>query len=100
VSPVCYRLRLNHLKRSQRREAIEKNLNDLGRRVRELNPKHIIPIKKSIFEPVKRLLTTIGYGERVVGEKGLPFPSHHHQRSFVIRLREMLESIDENTLQS
>ena len=84
---------VNKLSPKERYEVIENSLEDLARRVRGVDPEHIIIIKKTIFEQVRRILAANGYSERILGE-GLPFPSHGHQRRFVEKLRELLKHVN------
>ncbi len=76
----------------ERERAIEKNIGHLPAEVKKLDPGNIVIIKRTIYEQVRRYLTSTGYDKRILGEKGLPFPNNGHQRQFVKELGELLGS--------
>jgi hypothetical protein len=56
-------------------------------------PERIVIVKTSIFDLVKDALETVGFGEKVLNKRALPFPSYGHQRIYRMMLRELIASI-------
>ncbi len=75
----------------QRHNAILEAVPRLVEEVRDLDPKAILIVKKTVFEPVREGLERGGLGERILNEEPLPFPSHGNQRKFRISLRQYLK---------
>jgi len=79
-------------KSRERKRIIIRDIPRLVNETMKLNPEKIIIIKKSIFEPARKALEQAGFSEKILNKAPLPFPSHGHQRTYRMRLRELVES--------
>jgi hypothetical protein len=66
----------------RRREAIGKGALRVVSVVKLLDPKKIVLVKDTVFEPVKNELEKAGFGGRILNGEPLPFPSHGWQRKY------------------
>jgi hypothetical protein len=75
----------------QRRIATVQGALSLPNRVRKLDPCRILIVKKTVFNPVKLVLTDAGFGERILNARPLPFPSHGNQKTFRTMMRRLVK---------
>jgi hypothetical protein len=83
-------LPVDKLQPKQRRIATVQGASTLPKRVRELDPRRILIVKKTVFNPVKQVLSDAGFGERILNTRPLPFPSHGNQRKFRLMMRRLV----------
>ena len=62
----------------------------LSHRVKELDPKRIMIVKKTVFTPVRQALSLAGFEDRVLNKRALPFPSHGNQKKYRSTIRRLL----------
>ena len=83
-------LPVDNLRPKQRRISIVQGASTLPKRVKGLDPMRILIVKKTVFNPVKRVLSDAGFGERILNTRPLPFPSHGNQRKFRTMVRRLV----------
>jgi hypothetical protein len=92
-------LPVDKLRPRQRRISTIQGALTLPKRVRELDPGRILIVKKTVFKPVKQVLTDEGFGDRILNARPLPFPSHGHQRKFRTTMRRLVKITLDQTRQ-
>jgi hypothetical protein len=83
-------LPIDKLEPRQSRISTVQGASTLPGRVRELDPSRILIVKKTVFNPVKQVLSDAGFGERILNTRPLPFPSHGNQRKFRLMMRRLV----------
>jgi hypothetical protein len=83
-------LPIDKLQPGQRRISTVQGASTLPKRVRELDPSRILIVKKTVFNPVKQVLSDAGFGKRILNTRPLPFPSHGNQRKFRLMMRRLV----------
>jgi hypothetical protein len=83
-------LPVDKLQPKQRRISTVQGASTLPKRVRELDPRRILIVKKTVFNPVKQVLSDAGFGQRILNTRPLPFPSHGNQRKFRLMMRRLV----------
>jgi hypothetical protein len=83
---------VNGLSNNERRRVIIREIPRLVDEIRKLGPERIIIVKASIFPLVKSALGEAGFGDRILNEEALPFPSHGHQKKYRQMLRNLILS--------
>jgi hypothetical protein len=83
-------LPVDKLRPRQRRISTIRGALTLPERVKGLDPGRILIVKKTVFKPVKQVLTDAGFGDRILNAGPLPFPSHGNQRKFRTMLRRLV----------
>ncbi|HEX9197528.1 MAG TPA: hypothetical protein VF906_07020 [Candidatus Bathyarchaeia archaeon] len=63
----------------------------LPHRVRVLDPRRILIVKKTVFKPARQALSEAGLGDRILNRKPLPFPSHGNQKKFRTMMRRLVD---------
>jgi hypothetical protein len=84
-------LPIDKLQPRQRRISTVHGASTLPERVRELDPSRILIVKKTVFNPVKQVLSDAGFAERILNTQPLPFPSHGNQRKFRLMMRRLVK---------
>jgi hypothetical protein len=73
-----------------RKAAIRLGASRLASRVSELDPDHIIIIKKTIFLPVREALERENLARLILNRRAIPFPSHGNQERFRSAVRRLI----------
>jgi hypothetical protein len=84
-------LPVDKLQPKQRRISTVQGASTLPKRVRELDPSRILIVKKTVFNPVNKVLSDAGFGQRILNTRPLPFPSHGNQRKFRLMMRRLVK---------
>lgn len=85
VDKLSHKLKTKHVARGA---------SSLGSRIKNLDPKTIIIVKKTVFRPVRDAMGKAGLGDRVLNEKPIPFPSHGNQRKYRATLRRLIHNAE------
>jgi hypothetical protein len=85
-------LPVDKLSPEERRISTVQGALTLPKRVKELDPCRILIVKKTVFKPVKQVLSNEGFGDRILNVRPLPFPSHGNQKKFRMMLRRLVRS--------
>jgi hypothetical protein len=86
-----FELPIDKLQPKERRILTAQGALTLPKRVKELDPNRILIIKKTVFDPVSRVLNDAGFGDRILNSRPLPFPSHGNQRKFRTMMRRLVK---------
>jgi hypothetical protein len=81
---------VDKLSTKERKSVIIREIPRLVDAIRKLNPEKIVIVKCSLFAPVKKALEEAGFGEKILNERALPFPSHGTQKIYRRMLRELI----------
>jgi len=76
----------------QRRLSTIQGALTLPQRVKELDPRRILIVKKTVFNPVRQVLSIAGFEARILNKRSLPFPSHGNQKRFRRMTRRLVKS--------
>ena len=63
----------------------------LPHRVKELDPRRILIVKKTVFNPVRQVLSLAGFEDRILNKRAMPFPSHGNQKKYRLMVRRLLK---------
>lgn len=63
----------------------------LSHRVKELDPSQILIVKKTVFNPVRQVLSLAGFEDRIMNKRAMPFPSHGNQKKYRLMVRRLLK---------
>jgi len=85
----CYEP-VNKMPLKERKQTINNQLGRLVKDVQTIDPQKIIIIKSSIYYLVKNALEKSGYGNKVLNQKPIPFPSHGHQATYRQSIKELM----------
>ena len=86
---IC-ELPVDKLQTRQRRISTIQGASTLPHRVRDLDPRRILIVKKTIFRPVRQALSDAGFEKRILNTSPVPFPSHGNQKKFRTMVRRLV----------
>jgi hypothetical protein len=73
---------LDGMKPLERRLAIKNELPRFVEELKRLDPENIIIVKKSIYRAVRSAIENAGFGNRILNQKALPFPSYQWKKIY------------------